>query len=173
MKTKLSYGLAKTRRGPILVALNGKGIAALAFLDRSSLDEALNDFRSRLRHAEFVHDPRSIARMIKKLESYWNGKFEWMNGEPLDLRGTPFQLAVWKALKKIPPGQTRSYSQLAKMVGRPSAVRAVAGAVAANPVALLVPCHRIVRKNGEIGGFRWGTAVKAKLLDHERRFVSG
>jgi O-6-methylguanine DNA methyltransferase len=86
---------------------------------------------------------------------------------PVDLRGTTFQARVWSALRLIPPGQTRSYRQVAEAVGAPAAVRAVAGACATNRVALVVPCHRVVRSNGELGGFRWGLAVKQTLLDAE------
>ncbi|WP_114417889.1 methylated-DNA--[protein]-cysteine S-methyltransferase [Marinospirillum perlucidum] len=86
---------------------------------------------------------------------------------PLDLQGTAFQKAVWEALLTIPAGQTRSYSQLAEQVGQPAAVRAVASACGANPVALLVPCHRVVRKDGGLGGYRWGLDMKRRLLQRE------
>ena len=86
---------------------------------------------------------------------------------PLDLRGTPFQRAVWAALRDIPPGRTETYSQVAARIGRPGAARAVARACAANPVALLVPCHRVVPSAGGTGGWRWGAARKRALLARE------
>jgi AraC family transcriptional regulator of adaptative response/methylated-DNA-[protein]-cysteine methyltransferase len=85
----------------------------------------------------------------------------------LDLHGTPFQLRVWQALRTIPPGQTASYAQIATAIGAPAAARAVAGACAANPVAVLVPCHRVVSKDGSLSGYRWGLARKQALLARE------
>ena len=91
-----------------------------------------------------------------------------MTDLPLDLHGTPFQRAVWAALREIPPGCTATYAEVAARIGRPGAARAVARACAANPVALLVPCHRVVRGDGSIGGYRWGLPLKQRLLDRER-----
>ncbi|AHF01845.1 methylated-DNA-protein-cysteine methyltransferase [Thiomicrospira aerophila AL3] len=82
-------------------------------------------------------------------------------------KGTDFQLSVWQALQQIPLGQTRSYQQLADQLGRPQAVRAVANAIAANPIAWFIPCHRVIRSNGELGGYAWGLAQKQQLLDWE------
>jgi AraC family transcriptional regulator of adaptative response/methylated-DNA-[protein]-cysteine methyltransferase len=87
---------------------------------------------------------------------------------PLDVRGTAFQEAVWRELRKIPPGETRSYAQIAAAVGQPSAMRAVGTANGANPVAVLVPCHRVVRSDGSLGGYAGGLERKRKLLDAER-----
>ncbi|HET8990420.1 MAG TPA: methylated-DNA--[protein]-cysteine S-methyltransferase, partial [Acidimicrobiales bacterium] len=86
---------------------------------------------------------------------------------PLDLQGTAFQVRVWEALRAIPAGDTRCYAQVAIGIGAPTAVRAVAGACAANPAALVVPCHRVVRRDGSLGGYRWGVAAKRALLDAE------
>ncbi len=88
---------------------------------------------------------------------------------PVDLQGTAFQVRVWEALRTIPPGDTRSYSEVAAQLGAPASVRAVAGACAANPAALAVPCHRVVRQDGSLGGYRWGVATKQALLDAEAR----
>ena len=87
---------------------------------------------------------------------------------PLDIRGTAFQQQVWQALRAIPPGETRSYQQVAEAIGRPKAVRAVASACAANRLAILVPCHRVVRGDGSLSGYRWGVARKARLLAREK-----
>jgi AraC family transcriptional regulator of adaptative response/methylated-DNA-[protein]-cysteine methyltransferase len=92
-----------------------------------------------------------------------------LDGElPLDLQGTAFQWRVWHALLAIPPGETRTYQQLAKSLGRPRAVRAVASACAANRVAVVVPCHRVIRTDGSLGGYRWGLPRKERLLEAER-----
>ena len=90
---------------------------------------------------------------------------------PLDIRMTAFQQRVWKALQAIPAGETRTYSEVARSLGAPTAARAVASACAANPVALAIPCHRVVRANGELGGYRWGIERKRQLLDLERQEV--
>jgi AraC family transcriptional regulator of adaptative response/methylated-DNA-[protein]-cysteine methyltransferase len=87
---------------------------------------------------------------------------------PVDIRGTAFQWRVWRALTRIPRGETRSYSDIARAIGSPASVRAVARACATNPVALVVPCHRVVRRDGASGGYRWGNDVKAQLLTKER-----
>nr|WP_162830532.1 methylated-DNA--[protein]-cysteine S-methyltransferase [Paenibacillus senegalensis] len=86
---------------------------------------------------------------------------------PLDWRGTPFQLAVWEALNDIPYGETRSYSDIAQQLGKPAAVRAVGTAIGANPILVIVPCHRVIAKNGALAGFRGGLAMKTKLLELE------
>ena len=87
---------------------------------------------------------------------------------PLDLRGTAFQLRVWEALRRIPPGETRTYGRVAEMIGAPKAVRAVARSCATNPVSLAVPCHRVVGKDGDLTGYRWGVPRKRTLLERER-----
>jgi AraC family transcriptional regulator of adaptative response/methylated-DNA-[protein]-cysteine methyltransferase len=88
---------------------------------------------------------------------------------PLDIRGTSFQFAVWEQLRAIPPGQTRSYSEIARLIGRPRAVRAVGTANGANPVSVLIPCHRAMRASGHPGGYRWGLERKRLLLEMEAR----
>jgi AraC family transcriptional regulator of adaptative response/methylated-DNA-[protein]-cysteine methyltransferase len=87
---------------------------------------------------------------------------------PLDIQGTQFQLKVWKALLRIPPGAVASYGEVARQIGRPRAVRAVASACAANRIAVFIPCHRVIRGDGSLGGYRWGLARKRALLDRER-----
>lgn len=88
---------------------------------------------------------------------------------PLDIRGALFQERVWAALREVPPGATVSYADLARRIGRPKAVRAVAGACAANPLAIAIPCHRVVKSDGELSGYRWGIERKAALLEKEAR----
>jgi AraC family transcriptional regulator of adaptative response/methylated-DNA-[protein]-cysteine methyltransferase len=88
---------------------------------------------------------------------------------PLDIRGTVFQRRVWEALRRIPRGETRTYGEIARQIGAPAAVRAVGSACGANPVALVVPCHRAVRTDGGLGGYAWGLGVKKRLLEIEKR----
>jgi AraC family transcriptional regulator of adaptative response/methylated-DNA-[protein]-cysteine methyltransferase len=102
----------------------------------------------------------------------------WVNGEsgqanlPLDIRGTAFQKRVWAALRAIPPGATSSYAEVARSIGAPQAVRAVAGACAANPIAVAIPCHRVVRSDGGLSGYRWGVERKRALLGREARAIN-
>lgn len=103
------------------------------------------------------------------LACYFDGDLEYSPGIALDCRGTPFQLAVWHALSHIPPGKRLSYAGLAEVVGHRSAVRAVAGAVARNPLSILVPCHRVVAADGSLRGYAAGVHIKRLLLDHEDR----
>jgi AraC family transcriptional regulator of adaptative response/methylated-DNA-[protein]-cysteine methyltransferase len=92
---------------------------------------------------------------------------------PLDVSGTPFQWQVWEALQRIPRGATRSYTEIARAIGRPTAARAVARACASNKLALVIPCHRVVREDGDAGGYRWGIARKRELLKAERDRTRG
>jgi AraC family transcriptional regulator of adaptative response/methylated-DNA-[protein]-cysteine methyltransferase len=107
---------------------------------------------------------RTVAQVVGSVESPHTA-----SRLPLDLRGTAFQRRVWRALRGIPPGATASYTEIAKRIGAPKAVRAVAGACAANPVAVLIPCHRVVRAGGQLSGYRWGVARKGKLLEREAK----
>ena len=101
------------------------------------------------------------------LKAYFDGQFQAVEDLPLDLRGTPFQVSVWTALRDLRPGETISYRELAEQVGRPRSVRAVGGAVAHNPVAIIVPCHRVIQADGHLGGYAGGVERKAWLLRHE------
>lgn len=115
----------------------------------------------------------SFERDEKKLQSYKNAFESYFSGEnkvldvPLDLKGTAFQLAVWDALQHIPYGETRTYSEIAEAIGSPKSIRAVGTAIGRNPVLIAVPCHRVIQKNGTLGGFRAGLALKKSLLQLE------
>ncbi len=104
----------------------------------------------------------------ERLAAWFAGDLDALNAIPLDAGGTPFQRRVWEALRGIPPGETRTYAELAEGLGSPKAFRAVGGACGANPIAILVPCHRAVRTDGGLGGFAFGLEVKRWLLRHER-----
>ena len=111
----------------------------------------------------------SFTKTLKKTGMMKREDIDFSNPKKyvLDLQGTPFQKLVWKALMKIKPGQIKTYRQVAEMIGRPTAVRAVASAIARNNIAILVPCHRVIRADGKIGEFRWGSKMKALLLQSE------
>jgi AraC family transcriptional regulator of adaptative response/methylated-DNA-[protein]-cysteine methyltransferase len=153
-----------TELGKLLVATTPRGVCAVRFGESEAalLRELKKDFSA----AEIRRDDvglESIATQIKQLLS---GSAAPLN-IPLDLRGTAFQQMVWKELRRIPKGQTRSYTDVARAIGKPKAVRAVANACGSNPVAIVVPCHRVVQKNGSLAGYRWGVKRKAALLEKE------
>jgi AraC family transcriptional regulator of adaptative response/methylated-DNA-[protein]-cysteine methyltransferase len=120
--------------------------------------------------ATIERDDEGLADVARVLASAVRGEGD-PTLLPLDLQGTAFQIRVWEALRKIPSGRTTTYSAVAASIGAPSAVRAVASAVAANPAALVVPCHRVIRRDGSLGGYRWGLATKEALLDSEAAFA--
>ena len=114
--------------------------------------------------------PDALAQARRQLEAYFAGRLRSFD-VPLSPRGTRFQLQVWEALRAIPYGTTVSYSELARRIGRPSAARAVGGAVGQNPLAIVVPCHRVVGANGALTGFAWGVDRKRRLLELEAAFA--
>ena len=118
-------------------------------------------------YAKIVRDDQGLKGITPPLVEYFEGR-DFNPRLPLDIHRTAFQWKVLKAIQKIPPGETKTYSELAESIGTPSAVRAVAGACAKNPVSILIPCHRVLRKNGALGGYRWGLPLKQWLLEHEK-----
>jgi AraC family transcriptional regulator of adaptative response/methylated-DNA-[protein]-cysteine methyltransferase len=162
---RISYAVAESPLGAVLVAATPRGLCfvTLGDTDRAVESALAREFPSALR----VRDDHSLSTQVKDVLSRIAGREP--HGElAFDVRATAFQRQVWDALRKIPAGTTISYSGLAKTIGRPSAVRAVASAVAKNPVAILVPCHRVVREDGQLGGYRWGEARKVGLLKAEQ-----
>lgn len=123
--------------------------------------------RARIRGAELVRDDAALAPYVRELAEYMDGARRTFEA-PVDVRGTAFQQAVWQALLGIPYGETRSYSDIATLVDKPAAMRAVGAAIGANPVLVCVPCHRVVGKSGAITGYRGGLDMKSKLLELER-----
>jgi len=148
---RVHYASAQTSLGLVLVATTDKGICKIAFGD----DEALlvDDLRNEFASAELIDDPKRLAPFVDQVEGYLRGTRQRFD-LPLDIAATAFQQRVWEALRRIPYGETRSYSQIAETVGSPRAVRAVATACASNPVALAIPCHRVVHKDGALAGYR-------------------
>jgi AraC family transcriptional regulator of adaptative response/methylated-DNA-[protein]-cysteine methyltransferase len=161
---RVHYASAPTSLGLVLVAATDKGICKITFGDDRAplVDELRKEFAS----AELIDDPARLAPFVEQIDAYLRGKRQRFD-LPLDIAATAFQQRVWEALRRIPYGETRSYSQIAEAVGSPHAVRAVASACASNPVALAIPCHRVVQKGGALAGYRWGIARKATLLDAE------
>jgi AraC family transcriptional regulator of adaptative response/methylated-DNA-[protein]-cysteine methyltransferase len=152
--------------GRLLVAATKRGVCAVA-LGRS--DAELRDALDReYPHATISRDRQSLAEWTRQILDHLAGRRPRLD-LPLDIQATAFQWQVWQALTAIPYGATRSYAEVAKSIGRPRAVRAVARACAANPAAVAIPCHRVVPSGGGIGGYRWGPARKHALLAVERQ----
>ncbi|OZA94561.1 MAG: bifunctional transcriptional activator/DNA repair enzyme protein Ada [Erythrobacter sp. 34-65-8] len=158
----LHWAVVETSVAPMLVAATDKGVCLLAF------NEGEADLRRRFPHArlEPAGEPfrNLFARVAAAVEQPGTG-----HDIPLDVQGTAFQQRVWQALRAIPPGETRSYGELAALLGNPKASRAVGGANGANHVAVLIPCHRVIAADGGLGGYAYGTQIKAELLKREGR----
>ena len=158
----ISYAVGDSPLGRLLVATTSHGIC--------SVKAGRND--SELIRSLQVEFPRAAISKSSKAQRYLVALNDHLNGQetkfPLDIRGTDFQVKVWTALRDIPRGETRSYCDIAEMVGEPRAVRAVANACASNPVPLIIPCHRVIRKNGDLGGYGLGIGRKKALLTAER-----
>jgi len=150
--------------GHILVAATGKGVCAILLGDDP--DALLRDLQDRFAQAELIGGDAGFEDLVARAVGLVDhpGRLCEL---PLDVRGTAFQRQVWQALRDIPAGATVSYAELAARLGRPSATRAVAGACAANAIAVAIPCHRVVRGDGALSGYRWGVARKRALLDAE------
>jgi AraC family transcriptional regulator of adaptative response/methylated-DNA-[protein]-cysteine methyltransferase len=151
-------------RGQVLLAATERGVCSVSLgASAMQLESAL---RAEFSAATLVRDDKRLRRHARRIARYLAGGSPDLD-LPLDIRATVFQRKVWNILRAIPYGTTRSYSDIARRAGKPSAVRAVARAVAANPLALVIPCHRAVRKDGALAGYRWGVARKAALLEQE------
>jgi len=161
----IGYAVARSSLGLVLVAAAAKGICAISLGDdRAALISAL---RARFSRATLVASADALGTLLKQviamIESPSNA-----TALPLDIRGTAFQQQVWRALRDIPPGETMSYAKIAQTIGMPRSIRAVGHACGANPVAVAVPCHRAVRSDGSLAGYRWGIERKRKLLELEQ-----
>lgn len=150
--------------GLLLVADRGQGVCAVFMGDEEAA--LMDELSERFPHALLIQDPAEMEAPLAAVQDLLadpDGGLDW----PIDMPGTPFQIEVWQALQEVPPGVTVSYAQLAHRIGRPRAVRAVASACAANPLAVVVPCHRVVHSDGGMAGYRWGLARKQRLLARE------
>jgi AraC family transcriptional regulator of adaptative response/methylated-DNA-[protein]-cysteine methyltransferase len=162
----IRFAILDTELGKLLVAVTEKGVCSIQFGDSEhALEKAL---RTQFSRAQITRDDAGLEAVTTKLTAYLAGAAVPLE-LPLDVQATAFQERVWKALREIPYGETRSYSEVASRIGNKRAVRAVARACATNPVCLVVPCHRVVHKDGDLAGYRWGKQRKATLLEKERR----
>jgi len=154
--------------GPLLAGATERGVALLEFTDRRALETQLETLRRRLGRALVPGEHPYLEQLRAEVAEYFEGRRREFS-LPLDLAGTPFELDVWRQLLEIPYGETRSYEDLAKTIGRPGGQRAVGAANGRNRIAIVVPCHRVVNKSGELGGYGGGLWRKRILLDLEQR----
>ncbi len=166
----LSYKALETPLSPLIALSDEKGLSFLTFVDHD-LKTSLEDLSKQTKALLLSQETPFLALIERELKEYFAGRLTIFN-TPLSLYGTPFQRAVWEELKKIPCGQTCSYSLLAQAIGHPSAFRAVAQANGANPLPILIPCHRVIYANGKLGGYSAGLARKEWLLHHEEKMRS-
>ena len=158
---EIAYGFHPSPFGECLLAITGRGICFLAFVE-TDRDSALEQLKQTWANAAFSEDPARTAPFVEKIFNPSSSV-----PIPLHLRGTNFQIKVWEALLRLPPGQVTTYQALADQVGSSRAARAVGNAVARNPLAYLIPCHRVLQKTGEFGNYRYGTARKKAILLRE------
>lgn len=163
----IETAVVQTPLGSVTLYAKGGALVGLEFTDRAARRRALE--RQLRRHlgpfeTRAVRDPAGARR---RLEAYFAGERHALSGQKVELHGTPFQLAVWRELRRIPPGRTLSYAALAARIARPRAVRAVGQANGSNPVSLFVPCHRVIAADGGLGGYGGGLERKRRLLELE------
>lgn len=158
----IRWAVVSTSLGEMLVAATDKGVCRLSFA------EGRGELAARFPNAELVEGGDAFAELLSDVVSAVEQPGD-SRAIPLDVQGTAFQEAVWRELQRIPPGETRSYAQIAAAVGKPGAVRAAGSANGANNVAVLIPCHRVVRSDGTLGGYAYGLDIKRKLLEREAK----
>jgi AraC family transcriptional regulator, regulatory protein of adaptative response / methylated-DNA-[protein]-cysteine methyltransferase len=163
--TAIHFAIGQCTLGAILVAQSPRGICAILIGDDP--DALARELQDRFRHAELVGDDAAFEQLVATVVGFVEAPRIGLD-LPLDIRGTAFQQRVWQILRQIPPGQTASYADIAQRLGAPKSVRAVAQACAANTLAVAIPCHRVVRSDGGLSGYRWGVARKRALLDAEQ-----
>jgi len=162
---KIGYTIARSPLGKVLVAATERGVSAVYLGDAENA--MIAELRQEYPRAEIAPATDSFQRWVREIVQRIEGKQPRLE-LPLDLQATAFQRRVWQELQRIPRGRTRTYSQVARSLGQPKAVRAVARACATNPVSIVVPCHRVIREDGTLAGYRWGLSRKERLLTQER-----
>lgn len=156
----ISWGWFDSPFGPVLAMGTGRGICGMAFAAEMGAEAAFEDLRRRWPAAHYAETPEALRPWVSRA-------FGARGDLPLHLIGAPFQIKVWEALLAIPSGQVTTYSDIARAIGHPRAVRAVGTAVGRNPISFLIPCHRALRRDGGLGGYHWGLPVKRALLAWE------
>lgn len=162
---EICFAVGECSLGSILVARTNKGVCAILMGDDP--DALARDLQDRFPRGRLIGGNAGFEKLAAKVIGFVEAPGLGLD-LPLDIRGTVFQQRVWQALREIPTGSTTSYAEIAKRIGAPKSVRAVASACAANPIAVAIPCHRVVRNDGAIAGYRWGVARKRALLEREK-----
>lgn len=157
-----------TRLGPMIAIADEEGLYLLEFVDRRGLENEIKKLRKKLKAAIIPGETNVIKSIETELTDYFDNR-KFIFNTPIHLIGSTFQKKVWEELRKIPPGETRSYLDIAKSINTPTAYRAVARANGANQLAIIVPCHRVINTNGELGGYGGGVVRKQWLLEHEQK----
>ena len=161
----IRFAVGECWLGSVLVAATDKGVCAIMLGDDP--DALVRELQDRFPNAKLIGGDREFERLIARVVGHVEAPGTGLD-LPLDVRGTAFQQRVWQALRAIPPGSTTTYTEIAKRIGHPKSIRAVARACATNAVAVAIPCHRVVRTDGSLAGYRWGIARKRALLDREK-----
>src|ERR1700722_2057854 len=162
--TVIRFAVGEASLGAVLVAATDKGVCAITLGDDP--DALVRDLQDRFPNADFEGGDAEFERTVAEVVGLVEAPGQRLD-LPLDIRGTAFQQKVWAALSAIPAGKTATYTEIARAIGQPTAVRAVAQACGANPLAIAIPCHRVVRSDGDLSGYRWGVERKRKLIDRE------
>jgi AraC family transcriptional regulator of adaptative response/methylated-DNA-[protein]-cysteine methyltransferase len=163
---EINFALGQTTLGSILVASSKKGVVAILLGDDP--DKFLRELQDRFPKAKLIGADKEYEKLVAHVVGFIEAPNQGLN-LPLDIRGTAFQQRVWRVLQGIAAGKTVSYAEIAKKIGSPKLVRAVAGACAANNIAVTIPCHRVVRTDGSLSGYAWGIDRKRQLIDRERK----
>lgn len=163
--SQIRFAIGECSLGSLLVAISERGVCAIALADNP--ESLAHDLQDRFPQAKLIVADPDFEQLIAKVVWFIEAPALELD-LPLDVRGTAFQQRVWQALREIPPGTTITYAEIAQRIGAPKAVRAVAGACAANTLAVAIPCHRVVRTDGSLSGYRWGVERKAELLRREK-----
>jgi AraC family transcriptional regulator of adaptative response/methylated-DNA-[protein]-cysteine methyltransferase len=161
---RIRFAIGECALGSILVACSERGVCAISLGDDP--DALARELQDRFPRAELIGGDRRFERLVARVVGFVEAPHRGLD-LPLDIRGTAFQRRVWEALRGIAPGETVTYSALAKRIGAPAATRAVASACAANTLAVAIPCHRVVRTDGSVSGYRWGVERKKALIARE------
>jgi AraC family transcriptional regulator of adaptative response/methylated-DNA-[protein]-cysteine methyltransferase len=162
--TRIHFAVGECSLGSILVAQSARGVCAILLGDDP--DALVRDLQDRFPNATFIGNDTAFERVVAAVIGFVEAPGKGLD-LPLDIRGTAFQQRVWQALRRIPIGSTVSYTEIAKRIGAPGSARAVARACASNPLAVAIPCHRVVRTDGSRSGYRWGAERKRALLTRE------
>ncbi|WP_298337538.1 methylated-DNA--[protein]-cysteine S-methyltransferase [Ferrimicrobium sp.] len=160
----IEFGVHNTPFGNAFIATTPRGVCNIAFSESKDISELMEDLRQRWPHAVLHESQHSTQKVVAAMFRQTNDSKSSLS---LYVSGTNFQINVWKALLRIPPGSVASYAQIANFIGQPGSARAIGHAVGANPIAYLIPCHRVIQANGGLGGYHWGTTRKQVMLAWE------